>query len=142
MYIKRTRTTIRGKTYENHLLVEAVRTPNGPPTRTVCSLGSLKPRPAAEWLKLARRMETAIRGQTCLFEDSDDPQIEQLIKHLAQRKRRKGEEKQREEEVVVANVVSVDVDKVELKDVREAGPVHVGNHFYDLLGIDNVLRTC
>jgi hypothetical protein len=50
MFIKPTKKKVGDKTYVNHVLVESVATPNGPRHRTVCSLGSLAPAPAEEWL--------------------------------------------------------------------------------------------
>jgi hypothetical protein len=50
LFIKRTKRTLRGKTYTNHLLVESVATERGPRHRVVCSLGSLAvPRHGFSW---------------------------------------------------------------------------------------------
>ena len=48
MFVKRTKRTLRGKVYTNHLLVESVATERGPRHRVVCSLGSLSPGPKAQ----------------------------------------------------------------------------------------------
>jgi len=63
MYIRKTRRKYKGKTYTNHLLVESVHTQKGPRQRTVCSLGSLAPGPAEDWLALARKLESALHEQ-------------------------------------------------------------------------------
>jgi hypothetical protein len=60
-------------TYTNYLLVESVSTPQGPRQKVICSLGDLSPRPAREWLALARKFEAALVGQLGLF-SSGDPQ--------------------------------------------------------------------
>ena len=71
MYLRRTTRKYKDKTYTNHLLVESVHTPKGPRQRTVCSLGDLKPRSRAEWLKLAHKVELALVGQGDLFAKPD-----------------------------------------------------------------------
>ena len=63
MYIRKTTRTYRGKTYVNHLLVESIQTPKGPRQRTICSLGSLEPAPAQDWLSLAHKLEAAVEGR-------------------------------------------------------------------------------
>jgi hypothetical protein len=50
------------------VLVESVHTAKGPRQRSICSLGDLGPR-AADWLKLARKIEDA--SQTL----GHDPQL-------------------------------------------------------------------
>ena len=63
MYIRKASRTYKGKTYFNYLLVESVLTPQGPRQKIICSLGDLSPRPRAEWLSLAHKMESALSGQ-------------------------------------------------------------------------------
>ena len=67
MFLKRTRKIVKGKTYQNHLLVESVATPKGPRHHIVCSLGSLTPAPKEEWLALAHRLDAALVGQASLL---------------------------------------------------------------------------
>jgi hypothetical protein len=43
-----------------------------PRQKTVCSLGDLSPRPRAEWLKLARKIEDALVGQDDLLDTADN----------------------------------------------------------------------
>ncbi|PYU25472.1 MAG: hypothetical protein DMG30_05825 [Acidobacteria bacterium] len=50
--------TYKGKTYTNHLLVASFQTPKGPRQRTICSLGSLEPAPAEDWLGLAHKLQS------------------------------------------------------------------------------------
>ena len=66
MYIRKSTRTYKGKTYTNHLLVESVQTAKGPRQRTICSLGSLEPAPAEDWLGLAHKLQSALRGQKFL----------------------------------------------------------------------------
>ncbi len=75
MYIRKTTRTYKGKTYTNHLLVESVQTPSGPRQRTICSLGSLEPAPAEDWLALAHKLESALHGQESL--PGSPPEVEQ-----------------------------------------------------------------
>jgi hypothetical protein len=62
MYIRKSTRTYKGKTYTNHLLVESVQTAKGPRQRTICSLGSLEPAPAEDWLALAHKLQSALAG--------------------------------------------------------------------------------
>src|SRR6266478_3198038 len=64
MYIRKSTRTYKGKTYINHLLVESVQTAKGPRQRTICSLGSLEPAPAEDWLALAHKLQSALAGDT------------------------------------------------------------------------------
>src|SRR3972149_3553171 len=70
MFIKPTKKRVGDKTYVNHVLVESVATPKGPRHRVVCSLGSLAPAPAEEWLALAHKIEAALTGQQPLVGDA------------------------------------------------------------------------
>src|SRR5688500_3727596 len=78
MYIRKSNRTYKGKTYTNHLLVESVQTPNGPRQRTICSLGSLEPGPAEDWLALAHKLGAALQGQESL--PGSPPEMEQRRK--------------------------------------------------------------
>jgi hypothetical protein len=62
MYIRRSMRSYKGRTSTNYLLVESVQTPKGPRQKTICSLGDLKPRPRAEWLALARKLDDPLAG--------------------------------------------------------------------------------
>ncbi len=137
MYIRKTHTTANGKTYTNHLLVESVRTPNGPRQRTICSLGSLAGRSADEWLKLAARLQDSLAGQTDLFENPDDPQIQQIVQTVQQRKTASAA--QGRDSQSPPAIVQVNSDDVTVEDAREAGPAYVGNTIYDRIGIDTIL---
>ena len=66
MYIRKSTRTYKGKTYTNHLLVESVQTAKGPRQRTICSLGSLEPAPAEDWLALAHKLQSALEGNRAL----------------------------------------------------------------------------
>ena len=72
MYIRKSRRTYKGKTYTNHLLVESVQTAKGPRQRTICSLGSLEPAPAEDWLGLAHKLHAALEGQESLSGSSTE----------------------------------------------------------------------
>jgi len=66
MYIRKAQREYKGKIYTNHLLVESAQTPQGPRQRTICSLGSLEPAPAEDWLGLAHKIQSALEGQASL----------------------------------------------------------------------------
>jgi len=134
MYIRKTTKKAKDKTYENYLLVESVMTPKGPRQRTICSLGHLKPRPRKEWLLLAQKVETALKGQ--LTFEKEEPEVEEIIEKAkafeAQEKRAKEEKDD--------DVVSIHTDKVQMERAREAGPVHVGYQFWKKLKMDEILK--
>ncbi len=88
MYWRRASRRYKDKTYTNYVLVESVRTPKGPRQKTVCSLGDLSPRPRAEWLKLAHKIEDALAGQGELLEDTSDPEVAEIVAKARARQRR------------------------------------------------------
>jgi transposase len=134
MYIRKTTKKVKDKVYENYLLVESVMTPKGPRQRTICSLGHLKPRPRKEWLLLAQKIETALKGQLTL--EKEEPEVEEIVKKakaFEAQERRPPKEKD-------DDVVAIHTDKVEMEKAREAGPVHVGCQFWKKLEMDEILK--
>jgi hypothetical protein len=130
MFIKPTKKTVGDKTYVNHVLVESVATPKGPRHRVVCSLGSLAPAPAAEWLALAHKVEAALTGQQPLVGDA---RVDALVAK-AQAARRV-----QRQTAGGADLVAVHTDQVTTEAHREAGPVHVGHQLWQTLGLGEVL---
>jgi len=120
------------KTYVNHLLVESVGTPQGSRHRTICSLGSLAPAPAEQWRGLARKLSSALGGQTTFL---PDPAVEALA---ARPRPTRG--RPRPSAAVGADVVAVHTDRVDTEDPREAGPVHVGHQMWQALTLDRILE--
>jgi len=129
MYIRRTQREYKGKTYTNHLLVESVQTPQGPRQRTICSLGSLEPAPAEDWLGLAHKIQSALEGQGSLR--AVPVEVERLS-----RRARRGKSAPASSD----SAVSIEVERVEIEAAREAGPVHVGHQVWRQLGLDALLR--
>ena len=145
MYIRTTTRKYKDKTYTNHILVESVHTPKGPRQRTVCSLGDLKPRSRAQWLKLAHKAEVALVGQGDLFEGAD----EETQAIVAKVRAREGAQSPAQAVPDAEQIISVVVDEVETEEHREGGPVHVGYQFWQRLGLEDILeaqglgaRTC
>ncbi len=130
MFIKPTRKKVGDKTYVNHVLVESVATPKGPRHRVVCSLGSLAPAPAEEWLTLAHKIEVALTGQQPLVRDA---RVDTLVAKV--RAARRGAR----QTAGTSNLVAVHTDQVTTEDLREAGPVHVGHQLWQQLDLDTVL---
>ncbi|MGH9338598.1 MAG: IS1634 family transposase [Acidobacteriota bacterium] len=131
MYIRKTTRTYKGKTYTNYLLVESVQTPKGPRQRTICSLGSLEPAPAEEWRALAHKLQSAMQGQASL------PGAPASIEELG-RKARQGTK--RAQATVSGPAITVQPGRVEMEEMCEAGPVHVGHQLWHQLGLDAILR--
>ena len=136
MFVRKTQRKYKGKVYVTHLLVESVRTPDGPRQKTICSLGDLSPRPLKEWHKLAERVTLALRGQYELFacdQAVDDRELQAIVDKIRQ---------ENDEDVDEVQLVSVQVDKVRTESHRAVGPVHVGFQFWKRLGFDEVLEAC
>jgi len=139
VYIRKTSKIIKGKVYENYLLVESVATPKGPRQRTICSLDHLKPRPRKEWLKLAQKVECALQGQ--LTFDQTSAEVEEIVKRAKEyqgtRKEAPGRELTKDQD---DDVVAIHTDKVRTEEAREAGGVHVGYEFWKRLNLDEILK--
>jgi hypothetical protein len=130
LFIKRTKRTLRGKTYTNHLLVESVATERGPRHRVVCSLGSLGPAPKAQWLKLAHHLQEPLGGQESFLEHSAVEQaLVQKATFAAKAKKQRSAGKD----------IYIDLEQVEVEEAREAGAVHVGHQIWQRLGLDQIL---
>jgi len=130
MFIKSTTKKVGDRTYVNHVLVESVATSKGPRHRVVCSLGSLAPAPAEEWLALAHKIEVALTGQQPLVRDA---RADTLVAKV-QAARRRGRQPAGQ-----SDLVAVHTDQVTTEAHREAGPVHVGHQLWQQLGLDAVL---
>ena len=130
MFIKRTKRTLRGKTYTNHLLVESVATERGPRHRVICSLGSLGPAPKAQWLKLARHLQDSLGGQESFLEHSAEEQaLVQKATLAAQGKKRRN----------AGEDIRIDLEEVEVEEARQAGAVYVGHQIWQRLEVDQIL---
>lgn len=132
MYIRKSTRTYKGKTYTNHLLVESVQTAKGPRQRTICSLGSLEPAPAEDWLGLAHKLQSALQGQESLSGSSS--KIQEWVEKTRNKKK----------STVPSDgdraTVTVEPDKVQIEQAREAGPVHVGHQLWGQLGMNRILQ--
>src|SRR3954449_4919369 len=89
MYVRQTTRRYKDKTYTNYFLAQSIHTPKGPRQKVICSLGDLSPRPAEDWLRLARKVEDALVGQANLF-SQPDPEVEQIVRQVRQRQARSG----------------------------------------------------
>src|SRR6516225_4612813 len=141
MYVRKTSRRYKDKTYTNYLLVESVSTPKGPRQKVICSLGDLSPRPAREWLALARKVEAALVGQPDLF-SGGDPEIEQIVHQVRDRQTRLSLQPlpTSADPDPSSDLVTVHASRVTATDHRSAGPVHVGFQFWKRLGLDAILR--
>ena len=128
MYIRQTKRQFKGKTYLNHLLVESVQTPKGPRQRTICSLGSLEPAPAEDWLGLAHKLQSALEGQASL--STVPVEVERLSRRARRGKQRAA---------TSGATLALEVDRVEMEEARAAGPVHVGHQVWRQLNLDAIL---
>jgi transposase len=129
MYIRKSTRTYKGKIYTNYLLVESIQTPKGPRQRIICSLGSLEPGPAEEWLGLAHKLQSALQGQESLPESSE--QIQRWVEKAKKKRTTAGHS---------ASMIAVAASEIEIEQAREAGPVHVGHQLWNQLGMNSILR--
>ena len=145
MFIKKTKKTVKGKTYVNHLLVESVVTPKGPRHRVICSLGSLAPAPREQWLSLAHKIEQALGGQQSLLPDE---RVEEIVAQVRTQAASHQDEPSGQTPGAVpaaaptaeaTDLVAVHTHAVRLEQAREAGAVHVGHRMWDKLGLDAIL---
>jgi transposase len=143
MYIRESIRSYKGRTYTNYVLVESLATTKGPRQKTVCSLGDLSPRPRADWLKLARKIEDALVGQTDLL-DPADAEVADIVRQVRQRRESKpsGVAEQTAASGSGGELIKVDPSRVSTERHREAGPVHVGYQFWQRLELDRILRDC
>ena len=139
MYIRKTTKSWKGKTYTNYLLVESQHTPKGPRQRILCSLGSLSPAPAGQWLDLAHRLEKSLQGEREF--PPTDAQLEGLTEQALRGRptHTRAPKSAREPEEPGARVV-VDADRIEMEKPREAGTVHVGHQMWQQLGLAEILE--
>lgn len=81
---------------------------------------------------MAHKLDSALRGQLSL--EAPDPQIDSLVQTARRRRRRK--------QATVSQptgMVTIDTDRIEMEEAREAGPVHVGHQMWRRLGLDEIL---
>lgn len=146
MFVRKATRQYKGKTYTNYLLVESFRTEKGPRQRVICSLGDLSPRSREEWLKLARRVETALAGKEELFEPGD-PEVEEVVARARAGASSAGTpppppgRSRPRSTAADGDLVRVHVDRVTTEAHRVAGPVHVGHQFWRRLGLDAILES-
>jgi transposase len=129
VFIRKTVKRHNGCSYTTYLLVESVRTPEGPRQKTICSLGDLSPGPRQKWLGLVNRVEAALQGQAPL--DGPDPLVEGIVEKI-----RSAEPRLRRDD----DIVAVHTDQISLEKAREAGPVHVGHQLWRRLGLGEILQ--
>lgn len=140
MFIRKATRKYKDKVYTNYLLVRSVQTPKGPRQKVVCSLGDLSARPAKEWRQLAHQVEDALQQQSSLFAEAREPEVEQIVRQVRQRKAVAAIGTGGRRGAAAEDLVAVHVNRVEVECAREAGPVHVGYQFWKRLGLDEILR--
>ncbi len=99
-------------------------TPKGPRQRTICSLGHLKPRPRKEWLLLAQKVETALKGQLT-FEEKESEIEEILEKAKAFESQEKRAPKDKGDDVIAIHTSWLTVkDTLKTHQVSNSNPSH------------------
>ena len=145
MYIRKNIRRYKDKTYVNYLLVESVLTDKGPRQRVICSLGDLSPRPRADWLALARKLQDALTGQLNLPGNADDdPELKQLVQNLpvgTYPADNALSPPAHNAPPAINDRVSVLFQRVSYENPRPAGHIHVGLEFWKRLGLDDILKS-
>jgi hypothetical protein len=131
VFVRKTERRHKGQTYSNYILVESVRTPQGPRQKVICSLGDLSPRPRAQWLELARKVEAALGGQQELLA-AENAEVAKVVERV--RRRRPGREQTK-----AADLIRVHTERIRTEEHRSAGPVHVGVQYWRKLGLSEIL---
>jgi hypothetical protein len=126
MYIRKSIRSYKGATYTNYVLVESVHSAKGPRQRAICSLGDLSPRPAADWLKLARKIEEALVGQADLL-DPANGEVANIVRRVRERREAEADSAAARTASPHGELINIDPSRVSTERHREAGPVHVGN---------------
>ena len=141
MFLRRTTKTINGIPYHNYVLIQSVRTENGPRQKVVCSLGNLEPGSAQKWRGMANKVESALSGQLPI---ERDPTVERMVQLVRQGVKLDSESEQklleRYRRSEPEQWVKVDTTTVQLDDACEAGPVHVAHQIWNKLELDEVLK--
>ncbi|MGH7121893.1 MAG: IS1634 family transposase [Acetobacteraceae bacterium] len=121
--------------------------PKGPRQRTICSLGDLGPRAGEEWLKLARKIEDALVGQSNLLATGEGEGAD-IVRRIRERPTT-GKRGHATPAPAVSPprqsggaLIEVDPSRVTTEQHREAGPVHVGYKDWQRLELDRILRNC
>ena len=141
MYIRKSIRSYKGATYTNYVLVESVHTAKGPRQRAICSLGDLSPRPSADWLKLARRIEDALVGQADLL-DPANGEVANIVRRVRERRGAEADTAAARTASPHAELINIDPSRVSTERHREAGSVHVGYQFWRRLELDRILAGC
>lgn len=132
MYIRKTKKTVKGRTYTNYVLVESLMTPKGPRQKTVFSLGNLKPRTREKWADLATELKDALTGQQHL--GGFTTEVQDIISRGNNKREKSQRIPQDDMETVVVKTKGVQTEKV-----RQAGSIHAGHQFWNRLGLDEIL---
>jgi len=140
MFLGKSVSRYKDKTYTNYMLVESVHAAKGPRQKVVCSLGDLSPRPAKEWLELAHRVEDALVGQKGLLDESD-AEVAQIVRRVRQRHARSepSATSGSASDDGDKNLVTIYSDHVGVEEPRSAGAVHGGHQFWKRLGLEETL---
>jgi len=139
MFIRKKFGKYKERTYVNYQLVESVRTAKGPRQNVVCSLGDLGPRSREDWLVLVHKVESALAGQTDLFDEAGG-EVRDIVANVRARQG-KGpiRSAQRRPQAQEDDLVTVRTDAIENRSDREAGPVHVAYQYWKKLGLGEIL---
>ena len=140
MYVRKVISSHGGKRYVKFVLVESVRTPQGPRQRVVCSLGDLHPRPATQWLELAHKVKAAL-GEQLSLKGTSDPEVDKVVRKIHAR-----DEQVRSQATDGTSArqeslpwILIDPLRVSTEQHREVGTVHVGYQMWKRLGLDEIL---
>ncbi len=139
MYIRQTTTQRKSDDviYQTYRLVESTRIGDKVRQHTLLNLGSHYPLPREQWGALTDRIEGILHHQASLF--PVEPDIEAEAKRLASKLIRKNKEYAPSEEG--ADYRTVDVDSLELSELRSVGIESIAYNAFQALELDSKLAA-
>jgi len=138
MYIRAVDTkTKTGKTYTKYQLIESYRSEKGPRQRIILTLTDFdldKPL----WPALARAISERLSGVESIFAEDEriKPYLEAILAKLSVKSEIGFADVTRDES---ADYARIDLTSANHTKVRTLGPELIGDHFYDLLGFEEIL---
>lgn len=136
MYIREAIKKVGSKRYRYFQLVKGVVTPEGPRQTHLLSLGDLT-LDSKKWPVLCRQIEAGMRGEETMLVGEEDDEVRRVAEGIVGRLRRKQGRPPR----VGTETARIEVEKVEVEQAREVGPVYVGWEMWKRLGMERIMKS-
>lgn len=126
MFIRETFTTIKGKQYRQHKLIESIRTQAGPRQKVILYMGNKINVPKENWKELADSIEAEYHKQKAMF--PVDPKIKRIAKYYAtliQQNELNQQFNTEQDRSLSPNYETVDLNSLEHSQVKTIGSEQV-----------------